>query len=389
MRTATKAISIILFLLIFIIALSSEKQKSEWKGKIETIDGVKVVHNFKNDLFKPLKFVEDLSIGIEEGDENYMFSNPKDIDSDSKGNIYVLDSRECTVKKYDSQGKHIKNIGRKGQGPGEFEMPYFFELSQQDKIYVGDTLARKIDIFKANGGYLKTLEAREWIDQVSINQKEELIAGFKSPMEGENKEVKFIYEVCKYDSKMNKIFEFYSQKQVFTFRISDGEFTLDYPIFVKWDIDSKDNVYIGTANKYEINVFSSKGSLLFKLSLDFKPIPVTGEAQRKSLEILNRLKDVINFQETRKLLEFYPVFNSISIDEKDQIWIEHYQPYWRDKPRKEATFDVFSSDGKFLFSTKIDKSIFPKLTFKNGYIYILATEESGFSRALRLRIVEN
>jgi len=42
---------------------------------------------------------EDLSIGIDEGDENYMFSYPFDVDSDSHGNIYVLDFTERTIKK--------------------------------------------------------------------------------------------------------------------------------------------------------------------------------------------------------------------------------------------------------------------------------------------------
>ncbi|GAI73530.1 unnamed protein product, partial [marine sediment metagenome] len=56
---------------------------------------------------------------------------------------------------------------------------------------------------------------------------------------------------------------------------------------------------------------------------------------------------------------------------------------------KETAYDVFSFDGKFLFSTKINGHIYPQLIFKNGYVYSLIKDESGFSRAIRLRMKEN
>jgi len=158
---------------------------------------------------------------------------------------------------------------------------------------------------------------------------------------------------------------------------------------VKWDVKSENNIHIATANRYEIDVFSSSGQLLFKYKLDFKPIPVTGEAQSKISEIIDRLKDIINVKATSELVKYYPVFKSISIDEKDRIWIEHYKAYWRNEPRKETIFKVFSSDGKYLFTTKIKGNVYPQPVFKNGYIYTLFMDESGFSRALRLRIEEN
>ena len=392
MRTK-KIAGLTAFILFFLIIISAcTKQKDEWESKVEIIDGVKVVHNFQpmqNEAFKPIEFIEDLSIGGEEADENYMFVRPIDIDSDSFGNIYVLDYRDCTIKKYNTQGKHIKNIGRKGQGPGEFQMPLFLQISQDDKIYVGDILAKNIAIFSVNGDYLKTIKVKEPVDNTIIIQNEEIIAGIRYSIETETGEREHTYKVYKCSFQMDKLFEIYSQRQPMIGRINDGQFSLDYPWFVKWDINSKNNIYIATANKYKINVFSSKGSLLFKFDLDFKPIPVTGEAQRKVMEILDKLKGMLDVQETSKYLEFYPVFKNLFIDMKDRIWIEYYRPSWRDKPRKETFFNVFSSNGKFLFTTKIDKVVFPQLIFKNEYVYTLTQDESGFTKALRLRIIEN
>lgn len=382
----------ILLVLCFISLSACKKQETGWRGEIKTIDGVKVVHNFEPDpeeSFKPIEFIVDLSIGEEEYDENYMFSRPREIDADTKGNVYVLDSEEQTIKKYNLQGKHIKNIGRGGEGPGEFQRPGHLCISEQGNIFVADWMTRKIHEFNLDGEFQRATYL-DRLDQISITNDEELIIGAKYPEEGQRNEIRYFYKVGKYDQQKDEMLDFYSQKQMRTARVSDGTFTFEYPVFVKWDINSQNHIVIATANKYEMNVFTPEGGLLFKFNLDRKPIPVKDEAKRKISEILKRIRSGLGIDdpEVRKIVEYYALFSCISIDEKDRIWVEHYEPFWRDKPRTETSYDVFSSDGKFLFSTQIDKNVYPKLIFKNGYIYTLSRDESGYTTALRLRMRE-
>lgn len=74
MKNKTKIVSIVLFLSVFIMAISFGGQKSQWKSKIEYEDGIKVIKNPGDPLYGEIEFdlEEDLSIGNEE-DENYMF----------------------------------------------------------------------------------------------------------------------------------------------------------------------------------------------------------------------------------------------------------------------------------------------------------------------------
>jgi len=382
----------ILLALCIITSSACKKRQAEWRGKVETIDGVKVVHNYEPDpevSFKPIEFIVDLSIGKEERGEGYMFNDPRDIDADKEGNIYVLDSRDCTIKKYNPEGKYLKNIGREGEGPGEFQRPSRMCLSRHGNIYVADWSTSKIHKFNSDGELDRSIKF-DSLDLISITGNEELIIGAKYPEKGERDEIQYFYKVGKYDQQEEKIHDFYSQKQLMTSRVSDGTFSFEYPVFVRWDINSKDQIIIATANKYEMKVFTPDGSLLHKYILDIKPIPVTGEAKRKISEILSRLKKSLGFDdpEIRKIVGNYPVFNCISIDENDRIWVERYDPYWRDEIKKESTFDVFSPEGKFLFTTKIEMDIYPQLIFRNGYIYTLARDESGYGKALRLRMTE-
>jgi len=81
----------------------------------------------------------------------------------------------------------------------------------------------------------------------------------------------------------------------------------------------------------------------------------------------------------------YPVFWNIDVDESGRIWVEHYQPRWWET-REATLFDVFSKDGKLLFSTRIAGDVFPRLKFKNGFIYALRRTESGYIQAVRMSV---
>ncbi len=72
---------------------------------------------------KALIFKEELSIGVPEGDENYMFGSSVIFNVDDQGNIYATDWESKQIKKFGPDGQHILTFGRAGQGPGEFQNP--------------------------------------------------------------------------------------------------------------------------------------------------------------------------------------------------------------------------------------------------------------------------
>jgi len=118
--------------------------------------------------------LKDLEIGQDTGDENYIFARITDIAVDSKFNIYVADGKEYRVQKYNEEGKFLKTIGRKGEGPGEFPgPPKLIEIDAQDNLYVYSR--RKMIVFDVNGNYRKSFPIKLAINDFKFDRNNNLV----------------------------------------------------------------------------------------------------------------------------------------------------------------------------------------------------------------------
>jgi len=104
-----------------LLFVSCVSQKAEWQGMIEEVNGVMVVYNPEEPLSenagRVLQLTEEMRITDTQGD--FYFKSPDNIKTAPDGSIFVLDEEQFL--KFDKKGKFIKNLFKKGQGPGEFE----------------------------------------------------------------------------------------------------------------------------------------------------------------------------------------------------------------------------------------------------------------------------
>lgn len=133
--------------------------------KVETIDGVRVVHNEKGGLWgKNPKVALDLvrKIGdIDTDDEHLAFNYPTDVDVDKEGNIYVLDSGNTRIQKFGPDGIYLATIGRKGQGPGEFISPSSLDIDEDGNLVVTDTAQSRLHVIIGGGKDVKSLVLKD------------------------------------------------------------------------------------------------------------------------------------------------------------------------------------------------------------------------------------
>ncbi|MBD3412950.1 MAG: 6-bladed beta-propeller, partial [Candidatus Aminicenantes bacterium] len=147
---------VLILAVLFLISCGEPEPEEEYPAEITTVNGVMVVSNPdypKQGRFQYL-MEEELSIGVVEGDEEYMLNQPQDIKVSEDGTIYVLDWGDVCLKVFDENGIYLRTIGRRGQGPGEFDTPAWYDVSVDGRVFIMDTRNRRVVIFDVEGEYL-------------------------------------------------------------------------------------------------------------------------------------------------------------------------------------------------------------------------------------------
>jgi len=80
------------------------------------------------------------------------FSYPTGIALDSSANVYVVDSGNDRIQKFDSNGNFLLKWGIKGYDDGQFDHPAGISIDSSDNVYVAD--AGKIQKFDSEGNFI-------------------------------------------------------------------------------------------------------------------------------------------------------------------------------------------------------------------------------------------
>ena len=102
---------------------------------------------------KPLQAV---SLWGRAGDGRGQFNEPRGVAYDSKGNLYVVDSKNNRIQKFGPDGGVLAVWGSQGSEPGQFKDPCGIAVGPDDNVYVADTWNHRVQKFDPNGTLIKT-----------------------------------------------------------------------------------------------------------------------------------------------------------------------------------------------------------------------------------------
>lgn len=89
-----------------------------------------------------------------QGSGDGQFFNPKGIAVDKAGYIYMVDSGNHRVQKFDAQGRFIAKWGSQGASPGQFQEPWGIAVDDEGHVYVADTWNHRIQKFDQDSRFL-------------------------------------------------------------------------------------------------------------------------------------------------------------------------------------------------------------------------------------------
>jgi hypothetical protein len=108
--------------------------------------------------------VPEVSIGVIEGAEEYMFGDVADIAVARDGSIYVYDRQVPAIRKYDANGKFVRTIGRKGRGPGEYLNGGGLAVGPDGKVYLWDTGNWRVNVYSPAGESIGSISTPSGVD---------------------------------------------------------------------------------------------------------------------------------------------------------------------------------------------------------------------------------
>ena len=200
-----------------------------------------------------------------EAPQGWHFFKPKGVAVDKSGNVYIGDSGNYRIKKFDSEGRFILEWGSPGQKDGQFETIGSIKVDNSGIVYVLDTDRGKwehsrIQKFTPYGQFIGTLE-RTAPDADKIKLSIDVAFDDKGNV---------LVLAVDYNPKPNLTYgvriEKYSRDGKFISQWAadpgsgDGQFQRPSSI----DVDAKGNIYITGINNHRVQKFDSSGKFIAK-----------------------------------------------------------------------------------------------------------------------------
>ena len=99
----------------------------------------------------------EVSIGVLDGDENYMLGSVRSLTVTADGRIVAMDSQVPTLRVYSADGTWLANWGRHGEGPGELGQPDGgLTVLSDGRIVVRDPGNARFQVYSSDGTPLDT-----------------------------------------------------------------------------------------------------------------------------------------------------------------------------------------------------------------------------------------
>jgi hypothetical protein len=233
--------------------------------KIETLNDIRIIHNEKGGVWGkiPAARLELVRIigGLETADPNLAFASPYDVVVDSKGNIYILDERNARIQKLGPDGKFRQTIGRRGQGPGDFQSPYYMAIDSADRLFVYDYANRRIQVMTAEGKADMAIK----LSPVSMNQIRLLKSG--EIVLGGWVHLRELMRTGKKLPKLVTIVDLKGKTQRTFGEMKDyGDLNVNsYANWIVIDVDSEDNICLSFRFQNRIEKYSGDGTLQWRV----------------------------------------------------------------------------------------------------------------------------
>jgi len=363
--------------------------------------------------------VEEISIGDPERGDAYLLALVQAIECDSE-RIYVLDQQIPIIHIYDMQGEHLYDIGREGQGPGEYLGPRSLALNPLDgNLYVRDDWGVRISIFTPQGEYVESWQLfGGWSFSRPMFFADDgrlYTPSYVNPnREGRNRrgsQISWGAEGALGDTLAEPEVNFEEWQLIA--QISESITTVRYVPFsprASWTYSRTREIIGGVSEGYHFEVHSPDGHLVV-IERDCDPVQIVDEeADWHERAMIAEMRDIQSgwAWNGRSIPPHKPSFDHFTADRSGRIWVWRPGPgmrveggvkdplsshdlYWEQNPLWIDTWmvDVFTYEGEFLGEVDLPLGFqfYPEPYIKDDIVIAHFIDDQGMPYIKKYRLV--
>lgn len=297
-----------------------------------------------------------VSIGVDAGDEAYMFYRVRDALRLEDGRIVVTDTGAHEVRFYDQEGAYLHSQGRQGQGPGEYGEPASMELygpTPSGHILVTDSFNGRVNVIDLQGEYVTQLTigdapgaGRPNIDGMFGDESWLTVAvDGDGRLRGEPGQIiRMRYQLLRYSGEgqpLSRIAYADSRPRI----VNEAGGITHFP-YIPLSADGQraaagDELWLTTGAEPEIWAldFDGNESRRVRWRLDdrqrvadiwdrYTEESLAGTTSERNLTLYGHL-----YQQELPLPEYVPVYRDMLADEVGNLWLERFRLPWESQPR--------------------------------------------------------
>jgi hypothetical protein len=312
-----------------------------------------------------LKLKEVMSIVDEPG--KFYFRSPRDIKTAKDGSIFVSDRRGYNFLKFSPDGKFLRNLYKKGEGPGEIQDYFEYALSQNE-IYIYDFVKRKVIRMEQDGSLINEFKTytERYNEFKGIFRDWLILVKNVYPHHVDRKTSRF-YEIKRKIIKLSKDGKTSEENYIFSNKIfliasSLGGGGMSWDPFDSVFDENSGYLYVSCTREYMVHVLDmNSGKVIRSFKRKYKRFPY--EMSQDEEDFIKRVNAPRKkYEEDIKRLH---LFNGL-------LWVETST-----KDEKQGIMiDVFNSKGQFVdnFYLALDGYL---ISVQDNSIFVGESNEDG------------
>lgn len=333
------------------------------------------------------------SIGIDMGDSCYVLGAVEGVAYGPDGNIAILDCALSSIRIYSPEGEFIRQIGRRGNGPGEMQSVAFLGMSEDGHIFLAGEGSEILGLHQYD------YTTGEWLGSAqSMGTPPTCIEGAEDSchvrkditLDMSSGEPVVVMSVSKYSFGSEDPLVTYFETS-FPFDPSDWA-TMISMVWYGVDItaDFQGNVWISERSSQEAVVvkYGSDGTETGRLELDLEPVLRTADELEMERMILTTKAIAMDSDDVPPIEPdpYKPMITGLEVDGEGNLWVQLGGPVT-------PTFEVYSPEGEHLYTAELagdhpDGASWRFFIDSHGMLAYAEDPVEGFQKVYMLQVAE-